>query len=133
MFNSQPLPPVLKQSITSPPIKLHLAALSDDYFAQVGVVNSGVQLSLWDVPYFTRQTTSKLTFDPMGICCVDSYVVMYGSQDVNVAMVTIGHVGGTLAAALGRGQSSSEACLKEKQRGVVSILTDPAKVSQPNP
>lgn len=92
----------------TPLINSHLAAISDDYFALVGVVNEGVHITLWDIPYFTNQASSLLTSDLWSVCSVGHCIVVCGSEAVTVAMVTTGCAGGTLAAALGRGQNLSE-------------------------
>ena len=105
---SQSLSPLKKISMPTSPISSHLAAISDDYFALVGVVNEGVHIKIWDIPYFTNQAFSLLTSDLWSVCSVGHKVVVCGSEAVTVAMVTTGCAGGTLAAALGRGQKLSQ-------------------------
>lgn len=117
-LTSQSLPPARKHVISSQPIKSHLATVSGDYFAIVNVDSKQPWLTIWDVAYLTNQAASKLIADPLRICCVGSYVVVCGLDDVTVVMVTIGHDGGTLAAALGRGQSSSEVVFKDASLSV---------------
>ena len=97
---------MLKLSLSPQPIRLHLSAVSDDYFALVGVVSKDVQVSLWDVRYFTRQASSLLTSEPHTVCCVSSSLVLCGSEGVATIPVTLEEGGGTLAAALGKGQGS---------------------------
>lgn len=108
VFNSQSLSPLQKISMPTPPINSHLVAISNDYFALASVVDKGVCITLWDIPYFTDQAHSVLTSDLRTVCSVGHRVVVCGSEAVTVAMVITGYAGGTLAAALGRGQSLSE-------------------------
>ena len=107
-LSSLTLSPRFKRIISSPQIKLHLAAVSDDYLVLVSVVDEEVRLSLWDVAYFTNQAGSSLSSNPLQVCCAGGRVVVCGSEAVMVINLEMGHTTGTLAAALGRGQGLTE-------------------------
>ena len=108
-LHSQVLTPTHHSTLTPPPVKpVHLVSVSCDYFALVGVASEGTQLSIWDVFYLTNQAISVLS-DPTShhICCVRGYVLVCGRERVTLINTTERNNYGTLAAALGRGQSST--------------------------
>ena len=108
-LHSQVLVPIHHSTLTPSPVKpVQLVSVSCDYFALVGVASEGTRLSIWDVSYLTNQASSVLS-DPTlhHICCVYGYVLVCGRECVTLINTTERSNYGTLAAALGRGQSST--------------------------
>ena len=115
-LHSRLLMPTHHCTLTRPPVKpVHLVSVSCDYFVLVGVASEGTQLSLWDVSYLTNQASSVLS-DPAlcHVCCVWGYVVVCGSECVTLIVTRERTNYGTLAAALGRGQSSTSTSADHK-------------------
>jgi hypothetical protein len=111
-LHSHVLMPTQRFTLTPPPIKpVHLVSVSCDYFVLVGVASEGTQLSIWDVSYLTNQASSLLSDPPSTlhhvICCVCGYIVVCGRESVTLVSTRERSNCGTLAAALGRGQSST--------------------------
>ena len=111
-LHSRVLAPTYHSTLTPPLVKpVHLVSLSCDYFALVGVAREGTpRLSIWDVSYLTNQASSSLsgpasTFHH--VCCVWGCVLVCGDESVTLINTTERSNSGTLAAALGRGQSST--------------------------
>lgn len=110
-LHSRVLAPTHHFTLTPPLVKpVHLVSLSCDYFALVSVASEGTRLSIWDVSYLTNQASSSLsgpasTFHR--VCCVWGCVLVCGDESVTLINTTERSNSGTLAAALGRGQSST--------------------------
>ena len=82
--------------------------MSCDYFSLVGVSTDDVRLSIWDVSYLTNQTGSMLSgTPPQCVWCVNGCVLVCGRDDVTLVKTQEGRTYATLAAALGKGQSSA--------------------------
>ena len=109
ILHTRTLMPTQQCTLTPPP--LHTVSVSCDYFVIVGVASEGTQLSIWDVSYLTNQGNSLLSDHTPSLdhvtCCVCGYVVVCGRDCVTLVSMRERTNYGTLAAALGRGQSST--------------------------
>ena len=125
-LHSRVLAPTHHSTLTPPLVKpVHLVSLSCDYFALVGVASEGTRLSIWDVSYLTNQASSSLsgpasTFHH--VCCVWGCVLVCGNESVTLINTTERSNSGTLAAALGRGQSSTAVTCSGDQRLSESVV-----------
>ena len=108
-LHSQPLTPIHHLTLTPPPVKpVHLVSISCDYFAMMSVASERTRLSIWDVAYLTNQASSTLS-EPSShlVCCVCGCVLVCGRESITLINTRETNSCGTLAAALGRGQSST--------------------------
>lgn len=123
-LHSHTLVPSQQCTLASPPV--HIVSVSCDYFVIVGVASKGTQLSIWDISYLTNQGSSMLSDHTPSLhhvtCCVCGYVVVCGRDCVTLVSTRERTNYGTLAAALGRGQSSTAVRLSENSgTGATSV------------